>query len=368
MNQITRIPPGSMPAVGTRDGSWVWDGSNWVCDPDCLPPAGCPPFGPPVFSGPAGQPPWYPGANGGVSFGATAPPNPVRGHFWWNGSTLWLFDGAAWVDIGGGGGAATGTQPPANPVAGQDWFDGQTLWVWSGSSWVAIGPSGGTIASPNPYQVVAFTTPGTFSFTVPSDVTTQTTFKFRMQAGGGGGGGAASTWSGQGGGGGEFKEIAAVGLTAGLIVSCTVPAGGAGGTGGADGAAGADAEIFIANINTTIIAKGGAGGWGDAQSTNTAGQGLGGSGGTFTPGTGNIMLVQSIPGGDAHFGVDINDAAIGGAGSFLGFGGPSFNNAIGWNDTTNARGYGAGGRGAYNFGDPGGNGRQGLIVLERFKN
>jgi hypothetical protein len=88
------------PTVGTRDGNWVWDGSNWVCSPDCSPPVSCPPFGPPVFSGPVGQPPWYPGANGGVSFGATAPPNPVRGHMWWDGTTFWLFDGAAWVGIG----------------------------------------------------------------------------------------------------------------------------------------------------------------------------------------------------------------------------------------------------------------------------
>jgi hypothetical protein len=87
-----------------QQGGWVWDGSNWVCDPDCgngSAPAPCPPFGPPVFSGPVNQPPWYPGANGGVSFGAVAPPNPVRGHMWWDGSTFWLFDGAAWVGVGG---------------------------------------------------------------------------------------------------------------------------------------------------------------------------------------------------------------------------------------------------------------------------
>jgi hypothetical protein len=99
---------------GTQQGNWVWDGSNWVCNPDCPPsfaPVPCPPFGPPVFSGPAGQPPWYPGANGGVSFGSTAPPNPVRGHMWWNGTTFFLFDGAAWVFIGGTPGAGNGTSP-----------------------------------------------------------------------------------------------------------------------------------------------------------------------------------------------------------------------------------------------------------------
>jgi hypothetical protein len=99
-----------MPTGGSpQQQGWVWDGSNWVCDPDCGDGAQWPPFGPPVFSGPVNQPPWYPGANGGVSFGAVAPPNPVRGHLWWDGSGFWLFDGAAWVLIGGTPG--TGTAP-----------------------------------------------------------------------------------------------------------------------------------------------------------------------------------------------------------------------------------------------------------------
>jgi hypothetical protein len=112
-----------MPPPGTQQGNWVWDGSNWVCDPDCgnggsgSVPAPCPPFGPPVFSGPAGQPPWYPGANGGVSFGATFPPNPVRGHLFWDGSTFWLFDGAGWVVISGTGGGTNGGTTPGPSVS-----------------------------------------------------------------------------------------------------------------------------------------------------------------------------------------------------------------------------------------------------------
>jgi hypothetical protein len=140
MNNIVRSQSG-MPMVGQRDGNWIWDGSNWVCDPDCDFPQPFPPFGPPVFSGPAGQPPWYPGANGGVSFGAVAPPNPVRGHLWWNGVTFFLFDGAAWVPVGGAqGGSVTppsGT-PPANPAPGQQWFNGSTLFVWDGNAWIPV--------------------------------------------------------------------------------------------------------------------------------------------------------------------------------------------------------------------------------------
>lgn len=160
MNSMVPITP----QVGTRSGDWVWDGARWVCDPDDFPqpcPPQCPPnivtpafFPPPVFSGPTAQPPWYPGANGGVSFGQTAPPNPTRGHFWWNGVILQMFDGAAWVQISGVSGApgtpgAAGagvtvistTQPP-NPQTGSFWWDGMVLRLWNGTAWIAIGPSG----------------------------------------------------------------------------------------------------------------------------------------------------------------------------------------------------------------------------------
>lgn len=67
---------------------------------------GCaiPPWGPfpPPYYGPQ-QPPWYPGANAGVTFSLEAPANVIRGHFWWNGASLQMFDGVAWVMIGGNG-------------------------------------------------------------------------------------------------------------------------------------------------------------------------------------------------------------------------------------------------------------------------
>jgi len=76
-----------------------------------------------------------------VSFGTTAPANPVRGHFWWNGTTLFMFDGAVWVPTGGSG--ASGSTPPsttapANPTPGQQWFNGTTLFVWDGNAWVPV--------------------------------------------------------------------------------------------------------------------------------------------------------------------------------------------------------------------------------------
>ena len=76
----------------------------------------------------------------GVSFGTTPPANPVRGHFWWNGVTLFLFDGAVWDPIGGSGGAVTppGTTFPVNPVPGQQFFNGTTLFIWDGNAWVPV--------------------------------------------------------------------------------------------------------------------------------------------------------------------------------------------------------------------------------------
>lgn len=105
MPMPTVIPP------GTTQGNWMWDGTQWICGPcsppPCIPPfPNCPPPGfpppgcPPWFSLP-NSPPWYPGANAGVSFGNVAPVNITRGHFWWDGTTLWMFDGGAWVDTSG---------------------------------------------------------------------------------------------------------------------------------------------------------------------------------------------------------------------------------------------------------------------------
>ena len=141
MNQLIRAPQ-----VGMTQGNWIWDGQRWVCCPDDgtqppCPPPGFPPLGcPPWFPPPEGQPPWYPGANAGVSFSQTAPPNPTRGHFWWNGTTLAMWDGAVWVTIGGAGGGGgvvpIGPNPPPNPFPGQLWFDGTRMWIWDGTAWI----------------------------------------------------------------------------------------------------------------------------------------------------------------------------------------------------------------------------------------
>lgn len=131
----------SSPPQPSQQG-WVWNGSSWCWfDPDdcpafpcpspCPPPVSgipfpCPPSGfptpcPPWFPPPAGQAPWYPGANGGVSFSATPPVNPIRGNLWWDGTMLHLFDGAAWVQVGPGAVSPpiTGITDGSNVAPGQ---------------------------------------------------------------------------------------------------------------------------------------------------------------------------------------------------------------------------------------------------------
>ena len=160
MNKIVRMPQQQvMPPPGAQQQSgWVWDGTQWNCGSDgSVPPFPCPgpgwpPPGCPPWYSTANSPPWYPGANAGVSFGTTPPPNPVRGHFWWDGQTLWMFDGAAWIATGGVSGGLTppSNTPPANPAPGQQWFNGTTLYIWDGNAWVPASQTKTTISATAP--------------------------------------------------------------------------------------------------------------------------------------------------------------------------------------------------------------------------
>lgn len=104
-----RSVPAPAPMGSPQQQDWFWDGAQWCLPcgqtpppcPPSYPPPGCPPW----INPPPGQAPWYPGANGGVSFSQSPPANPVRGHFWWDGTSLWLFDGVSWVDTVTGGSA-----------------------------------------------------------------------------------------------------------------------------------------------------------------------------------------------------------------------------------------------------------------------
>jgi hypothetical protein len=178
MNSLVRTTQRSAPAAS---GNWWWDGSNWQCGCDgsdgfpwCPPPGWPPPGCPPWFSG-ANSPPWYPGANAGISFGLTAPTNPVRGHLWWDGTTLWLFDGAAWVDSSGGGtggNVVVSDTAPSSPVVGEEWWNAEVLRVWDGSAWNLVGP--GSFIGP------VGTTTHFFQMSQPTNLTLSSTTDWAM--------------------------------------------------------------------------------------------------------------------------------------------------------------------------------------------
>jgi hypothetical protein len=96
------------------------------CPVQPCPPVACPPCPPPWYGPP--RPPWYPGASGGVSFGTTAPQFPIRGHFWWDGALLHMWDGVEWETIGPTAPGAGGGVPEA-PLDGQTYGRQNATWV-----------------------------------------------------------------------------------------------------------------------------------------------------------------------------------------------------------------------------------------------
>lgn len=165
MNNLVRMPRGGTPVPQDWDCSTPGGGSPPGCAPPGWPPPGCPPW----YSG-MNSPPWYPGANAGVSFGTTAPVNPIRGHFWWDGVNLWLFDGAMWVSVGGSGGVGgvgviISPTPPPTPANGAQWWNGTVLYVWDGTTWNAIGPGQGAGPVPTMTAVLAVAQPSQLTVT-----------------------------------------------------------------------------------------------------------------------------------------------------------------------------------------------------------
>lgn len=154
-----------------------------------------------------------------------------------------------------------------------------------------------------------WTTPGTYSFTVPSGVT-----KIKVKvwgAGGGGGGSSSQSKSGGGGGGGAYTTQTFNGLTPGTPYSNSIIVG-TGGNGGAagnnPGTAGGNSS---ATLSSTVTANGGGfGGGGSAGGVGTAG--AGGAAGTYKGGNGSAgMSGGAGGGGSAGTGSDGNGYAPG---------------------------------------------------------
>jgi hypothetical protein len=153
-----------------------------------------------------------------------------------------------------------------------------------------------------PHSSQSYTTPGTYTWTVPANVTQVTVLV--GGAGGGGGSGNNTAYCGGGGGGGG-TYIGVIDVTPGDTIPIVVGTGGSGGAAGAraNGTAGGNSSF-----NTTCIGYGGGAGLGGASGVGGAG-GAGGAGGGYGGGGGlgdTGLAGGTTPGGTA--------SAIGGAG------------------------------------------------------
>ena len=206
-------------------------------------------------------------------------------------------------------------------------------------------------------NLVTRTSVGTSTWTVPAGVT-----RVKVTVVGGGGGGLAGSTgnvSGAGGGGGGYSIGVIGGLTSGSSISYTVGGGGAGGTTDfGEGSAGGSSSFGPAN-GTTITATGGNGG------TQGGGGGLGGTGSG-----GNIN--GSGEDGEIFTTASTTNWVRGGQGgsSILGGGGSAGSVAANCSYVYNSRSGknygGGGGGGAANTAcwTGGGNGAQGVIIIE----
>lgn len=137
--------------------------------------------------------------------------------------------------------------------------------------------SGGQAAAPGSGSV-SFTTPGSFSWTVPSGVTR--IWVAIVGGGGGGGGGYSSTYTGGGGGGSPQAWVLAQ-VNPFDTIPIVIGQGGAGGAVGAAGSAGGASSITIGGVQLSVP-----GGSGGNPGTSTA-NGAAGSNVNLNPNTSN---------------------------------------------------------------------------------
>lgn len=185
-----------------------------------------------------------------------------------------------------------------------------------------------------------FTTPGSNTFTTPANTNANTVYKFTLVGGGGAGASLSGAGAAAGGGGGGATAIFwGSGLASGGTAAITVGAGGVGGNGAAS----------TAVVGATTITAGGGQAGSSAGSSNP-----GGNGGTATNGAINI------PGAPGGTGNAANGFSGTGGGSTMGGGANTANTSNG----TAGSNFGGGGSGASNGAFTGGNGAQGIVIVE----
>lgn len=242
-------------------------------------------------------------------------------------------------------------------------------------------PSTSTSPTPSPspspdtiYQYKLYSRPGTFTFTVPTGVTS---IEATGVGGGGGGGfGREGAPGGGGAGGGVVSRI--ISVTPGEVLTIYVAAGGKGAT--SEIKAGDGDSSYLLWKGSELLAKGGTGGSSAAKGTggDTSGGGGKGEDGRYNP-TEDTTRKRGGFGGGAGLvgggnaghptGKDNNNGAIeigGQGGNGVRFAGSGGNSGARPDPGDNKGGSGGiyGGGGGAGFSDDGGNGASGAFILK----
>lgn len=192
-------------------------------------------------------------------------------------------------------------------------------------------------------------TTATTSYTTPINITPQTRFKFTLVGAGGGGAYVnLAADGGSGGGGGAVGILFTSGLSPNTSYTIAIGTGGAGGTSSANGVNGGSTTLTIGATTYTVGGGGGA--------TNAA---------SGAPGTGGITigLTINMQGGTGNYGGTVASTPSGRGGNCPGWGsggGSQIDDTAGKNGT----GFGGGGGGGHGVGSNGGNGTNGMMLIE----
>lgn len=316
-----------------------------------------------------------PKGNTGLSFGAIAEaanyttPGPTGANTRWGSGGQGGLVGAGGAASGYGAGGGAGEQVnSATDVAGGNGAPGLVI----------ITEYMGVETLTHPGMTTTIFTSGTAQTFTPT--TGAKYFKVTVTGGGGGGGGSDTDATGAGAGAGgeaggtciKWYTAAEMGATATYTVG-TAGTGGlaAGGTGDIDGT---DTTFAPAGSGATLTAAGGDGGGGSGTATTDSTAGLGGQlEGTATGGDINISGGGGQSGVTGLEGSGFAPFAIGGMGgaSYWGGGGRGGQRlSAGDSAGSSSVAYGAGGGGAASTdsatGAAGGDGKDGIIVIEQF--
>jgi hypothetical protein len=167
-----------------------------------------------------------------VSFGTVFPPNPCRGHFLWDGSALWIWDGVGWDKIGPASPGTAGI--PEAPIDGN-------LYGRENAAWVVVSQSTGAITKITTVFYLASQV-----ITVPPGATQAQVVMWGATGGSGGVNNTATSGTGAGG----YLEKYLTGLVPGNTLSYMQ---GIGGTAGAAGGAGGNATVTTLSSGSQAI-------------------------------------------------------------------------------------------------------------------